>query len=407
MLALIKTPTVISVKDLYSPVPADQLPPGTKLGIRGVPIGVTRVSSVLGKDASGSNVDGQLFYRGVEFRDVVRQCMGLPMAYERVSELLLTGVMGDMARSGYSRAFPPEKAHGMALTVLEVMSGSSDIMATLAAAMTVISGFSPQISDFESNYVVGRTLISAFPVYVVKAMTGQTLYPLENESTAEYFLRAVRPQTQATPQEIAAFDLCLVALAEHGGGNNSTFTVRSAASVQSKLPTAIANGIGSLAGPLHGGANGFVTTMMNELSGMDNQAIETRLREKLGRKEKLYGFGHAVYTVSDPRAVELQQVAKNLANHLGVQADFESYLQVAQIVPQLLKAEKGKDFPANVDFWSAFIFKHLGIAPEHCPAIFAMSRVTGWVCHYLEEIHSKNPIIRPSYKLPVDTAVRN
>ena len=210
------------------------------------------------------------------------------------------------------------------------------------------------------------------------------------------------------PDKLTAhlFDMMLVLHAEHGGGNNSTFTVRAVSSSGANSYMAICSGVASLSGHLHGGANEAVEGMMENIKSQvkdwnDDDEISNYLEKILDKKAndksgKIYGIGHAVYTKSDPRAVVLEQKAEEIAKKSGMEKEFNLYRKVALLSPKIVEAKKGKVASANVDFYSGFVYRSMGIPKELFTPIFAMSRVAGWSAHRIEEI-IQGKLIRPSY----------
>jgi citrate synthase len=242
---------------------------------------------------------------------------------------------------------------------------------------------------------------------------GQSLFihnPRKDLNTAENLLHLMRPDSQYTRLEAETLDLALVLHAEHGGGNNSTFTVRVVTSSATDTYSAIAAGIGSLKGPLHGGANLKVREMMEDIKAnvkdwKDEQEVRAYLtrilrREAFDRAGLIYGMGHAVYTLSDPRAVLLQEKAADLAVEKGLETEFGLYRIVARLAPELLKQEKSssKVVAANVDFYSGFVYQMLNIPTEMYTPIFCIARTAGWAAHRIEELVSGVRIIRPAYR---------
>jgi len=234
--------------------------------------------------------------------------------------------------------------------------------------------------------------------------------PREDLSTAENILHMLRPDSKFTKLEASVLDLALVLHAEHGGGNNSTFVTHVVTSTGTDTYSAMAASLGSLKGPKHGGANIKVIQMFEDIKENindwnDNEEIANYL-DKILRKEAfdksglIYGMGHAVYSISDPRAVILKEYASKLALNKGVEDEFKLYSKIEKIAPEVIgKVRKiYKGVSANIDFYSGFVYKMLGIPPELYTPIFAISRVVGWSSHRIEEISNRGKIIRPAYK---------
>lgn len=234
--------------------------------------------------------------------------------------------------------------------------------------------------------------------------------PKDELSTAQNFLRMLRPDKQYTEEEARLLDLCMIIQAEHGGGNNSTFSCRVLSSSGTDTYSAIAAAIGSLKGPLHGGANIKVQEMFDCIRPLvtdvndDEQVkyvINSLLRREIGDKQgKVYGMGHAIYTKSDPRAIMLKKYAEDLAIKKGYGDDFKLLEAIERLTPQLFNEFKGIDKPmcANVDLYSGLVYRMLGIPPEMYTPLFAIARVSGWCAHRIEEAQTANKIIRPGYK---------
>ena len=229
-------------------------------------------------------------------------------------------------------------------------------------------------------------------------------------STAENFLHLIRDDSEFTPLEARLLDINLILHADHGGGNNSTFTTRVVTSSGTDTYSAIAAAVGSLKGPLHGGANLYVMNMMDDIkANVKDWSNEREVRDyiaKILKKEagdktgKIYGFGHAVYTLSDPRARILKKYAEELAKEKGKMEEFGLYDLMEKVVPEVFYEIKGKKkiISPNVDFYSGFVYESLGLPREVYTPIFAMSRIAGWIAHRIEELLVSKRIIRPAYK---------
>jgi citrate synthase len=241
----------------------------------------------------------------------------------------------------------------------------------------------------------------------------QSLYihnPKGEQSTAECLLHMIRPDCQFTRLEAEILDLSLILHAEHGGGNNSTFVTRVATSSGTDTYSAIAAGVGSLKGPKHGGANAKVMEMIDDLkANVPNWENEGAVRDYLikilnkeayDRSGLVYGMGHAIYTLSDPRAVLLKKKAEELAKTKDMEAEFALYDTIERITPELFAEMRGngKDLCANVDFYSGFVYKMLGIPADLYTPLFAVARIPSWCAHSMEELISGGRIIRPAYR---------
>ncbi|HMK56783.1 MAG TPA: citrate synthase [Dissulfurispiraceae bacterium] len=403
-----------------------------KLGLRnengtGVFVGITSKGQVIGyeKVARGDGtekvnpVPGKLYYCGYDVADLVhgKEKDGR-VGFEEIVYLLLTGVLPTISDL---RAFSlllakkrslPDGAKEMILS----RPRHDDQMGSLHTMVSAMHLFDRQPNSTDMNDVTRQCieLIAQFPTiiaynYLTAKMERKDpkklREPLQQLSAAENFLYML---TGEIPDRATAelFDTMLIFHAEHGGGNNSTFSTRCVSSSGANTYMALCAGIGSLSGHLHGGANEAVVAMMNDIKkkvkNWSNDEELTRYLEMLVDKEagdksgKIYGMGHAVYTVSDPRAVYLENKAGELAKLAKREEEFSLYRRISRIAPRLLKDKKGKIVCTNVDFYSGFVYRCMGIPKELFTPIFAMARVAGWSAHRIEEI-IQGRIIRPSY----------
>ena len=277
----------------------------------------------------------------------------------------------------------------------------------------------PEDLSLENLLEQSVSLIASLPTIMVNAYQvkrrvydRQSMYfhmPTPGQSTAEHILATYRADQKFTHEEAKLLDLCLLVHADHGGGNNSAFTCRVLSSSGTDTYSAISAAIGSLKGPKHGGANLKVMEQLEQIkAGVQNHSDEEEVREFLRRIIRrqegdgsglIYGMGHAVYTVSDPRAVVLRQKAESLAVEKGFEDDFRMLCLVEKLGPEVFAEEKGsKTVCANVDLYSGLIYKMLGIGPDLYTPLFAISRIPGWCAHRIEEVVFANRIIRPAYK---------
>jgi citrate synthase len=299
---------------------------------------------------------------------------------------------------------------------------SRDIMTKLATSILSFYSYDDKAEDLSPQNVLRQCieLIARFPTIVAYAYRSKKHYfdnkslvihtPDPSLSTAETVLSLCRIDKQYTPLEAQILDLAFVLHAEHGGGNNSTFAVHLVSSADTDTYAAVSTGVNSLKGFKHGGANAKVMEMMTEMKAgivrWDDEDEVAGYLEKILRGEAgdgsglIYGQGHAVYTKSDPRARLLREKAAELAAEVGLEEEFQLYRLIDRLAPEVFKKVKGsdKEICANVDFYSGFVYKMLGIPPELYPPVFAVSRVAGWCAHRLEEIVSGGRIIRPAYK---------
>jgi citrate synthase len=394
----------------------------------GVLVGLTKVGDVVGyqkKDGKLEAIDGQLIYRGIEISDLVHGFQDEKRdGFDETVFLLLFGrlpsrnELGEFSQGmAELRALPENFNRDMILT----MKGK-DIMNMLARSILALYTLDENADDTSINNILKQSisLIAKFPViavYSYHAMrhliyydTLTVRYPDKKLNTAENFLYMLKGNDY-TALEAELLDLCMVLHAEHGGGNNSTFTTRVVSSSGTDTYSAIVAAIGSLKGPLHGGANLEVMDMMDDIkANVKNWANDdeiTAYLRKILKKEaydksgKIYGFGHAVYTVSDPRAILLKDKARLLSKEKGREAELALYEAIERIGPEIyyeFKATMDKLISPNVDFYSGFIYDCLKIPKELFTPLFAISRISGWCAHRLEEMISGRRIIRPAYK---------
>jgi citrate synthase len=370
-------------------------------------------------------VAGKLYYRGIDVEEIVKGFQKEKRTgFEEVAYLLLFGVLPSASELAEFRAVLDE-VRDLPLGFTDNMilkAPSKDIMNKLARCVLV--GYSydsnPDDISFENNLRQSIELIARFPTmtafaYQAKAHyhDGQSLYlhkVQQGLSTAANFLHLIRRDSVYTKLEEEVLDLCLVLHAEHGGGNNSAFTVHVVTSSGTDIYSAIAAGVGSLKGPKHGGANIKVMEMMEDIKkNVSDWASEKEVGEylrKIMRKEAydrsglIYGIGHAVYTLSDPRAELLKAKARELSKDKGSEDEFHLYQLVEKHAPVIFKEEKDshKRVSANVDFYSGLVYRMLNIPPELFTPLFAIARISGWTSHRLEEIVSGGRIMRPAYK---------
>ena len=394
----------------------------------GVLVGLTKVGNVIGYEKVDGKlvaIDGKLIYRGININDLVHGCQAEKrFGYDETVFLLLFGRLPgkeelEKFTEGMAelRFLPENFNRDMILT----MKGR-DIMNMLARSILALYTLDEHADDtsIENILLQSISLIAKFPTiaaYSYHAMqhliyydTLTVRYPDKLLSTAENFLYMLKGN-EYTPLEAEMLDLCLVLHAEHGGGNNSTFTTRVVSSSGTDTYSAIVAAIGSLKGPLHGGANIAVVEMMadikNHVKNWSNDEELADYLRKILRKEaydksgKIYGFGHAVYTVSVPRALLLKEKARLLSREKGREDEMHLYEAIERIGPEIyyeFKATQDKLISPNVDFYSGFVYECLKIPKELFTPLFAISRISGWCAHRLEELISGRRIIRPAYK---------
>lgn len=393
----------------------------------GVLVGLTRVGSVHGYVVDENEivpVPGKQYYRGVDVQDLVHgfQSEGRP-GFEETAYLLLFGQMPSQAElEEWNAVLDSKRALPYQLLEKIIREPSRDIMNSLARS--VLAAYSddetPDAVNIPAVLRQSIDLVARFPAMAAYAYQakmhyyhGESLFvrnPVPGRSTAENFLMMLREDAAYTPLEAELLDLCLVLHAEHGGGNNSAFTTHVVTSAATDTYSAIAAAILSLKGPRHGGANLRVMHQMDEIKDAlpdwgDEGAIADYLR-KILRKEAgdgsglIYGLGHAVYTLSDPRATLLKEKARELAETKERMEEFRLYEAIERLGPQIFNEgrEKTKELCANVDFYSGFVYDMLNIPVDLYTPLFAISRVVGWSAHRLEELVNGGPIVRPAFK---------
>ena len=405
---------------------------GVKRGLRnedgsGVLVGLTNIGNVVGykrqADGTPMPVDGKLFYRGYELNDLVSPLLKDDgrFGFEEIAYLLLSGDLPDdeeltaFRELLYSR-MPLDHRSLVHIIDLE----GSNIMNILSRCVLEMYTFDENPDDISRDNLMRQSvdLIAKFPTIIAYAyncyrhsVQGKGLHirhPQEKRSLAENFLYMLK--NDYTPLDAQMLDLLLVIQAEHGGGNNSTFTVRVTSSTHTDTYSSIAAGIGSLKGRLHGGANMMVADMFKHLrkaikNWEDDEEIDTYLmrmlrREAYDKSGLIYGLGHAVYTLSDPRAVTLKEMAGRMAVEKCREREFEFLCRIEERGIQCIHEFKKSQRPvcANMDFYSGFIYEMLGIPQELYTPIFAMSRIVGWCAHRIEELNFEDRrIIRPAY----------
>ena len=394
----------------------------------GVLAGITQIGNVLGyyvQDGERFPMEGRLIYRGIDLGDLVDGFMSENrFGFEETAYLLLFGALPTREQLKlFQRALsvhqplPPMFTEDMILR-----APSADVMNKLARSVLSLYSYddAPEDRSLESELGKAIALIARLPTIAAHAYAAKRHYyddeslylhrPQEGLGVAENFLYSVRHDNQFTQEEARLLDLCLVLHAEHGGGNNSAFACRVLSSSGTDFYSAIAAAVGSLKGPRHGGANKKVMEMFGYIEyGVKDWRDEDEIRSYLGRILRreagdgsglIYGMGHAIYTLSDPRAVLLKKFAKSLAAKKGVLDEFELYEAVERLTPEVLSASgQRKVVCANVDLYSGLVYKMMGIPQELYTPLFAVARVVGWCAHRIEEVYNPgNKIIRPAYK---------
>lgn len=394
---------------------------------KGVVAGLTTVSQVTAsRMENGVRVpdEGKLYYRGIRIQDLVDGFISRDrFGFEEIVYLLLTGELPDEAQldefheimSEY-QILPEKFKSGIIMKM-----PSDNIMSMMEKCVLSLHAVDPNPDDTSIENVMRQSLelIARFPAMAVYSYQASQYFrqgesmvyhrPDPTKTIAENFLIMLRPDGQYTQLEARLLDLALVLHAEHGGGNNSAFTVHVVTSSGTDTYSAIAAALGSLKGPKHGGANLKVMEMFDDLKknvpDWKDEAVLTEYLRKLLDKEGfdrsglIYGMGHAVYSVSDPRAEILKSYAEKLSIEKGCHDEFQLYADVERIAKELITAKRKiyKGVCANIDLYSGFVYKMLGIPTDLYTPLFAIARIAGWSAHRIEELINSAKIIRPAY----------
>ena len=392
---------------------------------KGVLTGLTRISKIVSfKDENGQHTpcDGELWYRGYNINTLISKLDGF--GFEKTAYLLIFGELPDSAQlAEFNDILTECRTIPSNFTRDVIMKAPSrDIMNSMTKSILTLSSYDENLTSNDIDNCIRQCLMltAVFPMLAVYGYHAYNHYendesmyihrPKAGLSTAENFLRMLRPDTQYTELEARVLDIVLMLHMEHGGGNNSTFTTRVVTSSGSDTYSAIAAAMSSLKGPRHGGANLKVMQMMNDIRShlsdpSDKDEVRSYLRklldgEAFDRKGLIYGMGHAVYSISDPRERVLKSYVRKLAEAKGKTQDMALYSAIEEIAPQLI-AEKRRIYKGvspNVDFYSGFVYDMLGIPLELYTPLFAIARVVGWSAHRIEELVGMSKIIRPAYK---------
>lgn len=395
---------------------------------KGVLAGLTNISDVRAtKMVDGKSVPahGKLFYRGYNVEDLVKGFHDDDrFGFDEVTYLLLFDKLPNRAElKSFSELLASYRSLPTSFVRDIIMKApSKDMMNTLARSVLTLYSYDDRADDVSLPNVLRQCLqlISLCPmlsIYGYQAYShyhdGNSLYihqPSQELSMAENILHILRPDSSYTPLEAKILDIALILHMEHGGGNNSSFTTRVVTSSLSDTYSVIAAAIGSLKGPRHGGANIKVVKMFEELKAevhdwKDDEEICRYLNRLLSKDAfdhagLIYGVGHAVYSKSDPRAVIFKNFVEKLSEEKGLHDEFELYNRVEQLAPWVISGERQmyKGVSVNVDFYSGFVYKMLGLPLELYTPIFAIARMVGWGAHRLEELATNGKIIRPAYK---------
>ena len=408
---------------------------GVKRGLRnenhsGVLAGLTRVGDVVGyekqEDGSLKPIPGELYYRGINVADLVHGIQKDDrLGFEETAFLLLSGALPtkdelESFRSFMMKIMPLE--HTATMNILSLQG--KNIMNILARSVLELYIYDEDPDTVSKDNLIRQSinLIAKFPTIIAYAYNvlrhnqqGRSLHvrhPDENLSVAENFLLMMKGHGNYTELDIKILDLALILHADHGGGNNSTFSVRVTSSTETDTYSSIAAGIGSLKGPLHGGANVKVCSQQDDMKAnisdwedvdeVDNYLMKILKKEAYDKTGLIYGIGHAVYRVSDPRAGLLKEMAREMAHEKGLEKEFAFMELIEERSLKMFYKFKGPEAAQtciNVDFYSGFVYKSIGLPEEVFSPLFAMARIVGWSAHRIEELNfSSKRIIRPAYK---------
>ncbi|MCG9966461.1 citrate/2-methylcitrate synthase [Pelotomaculum terephthalicicum JT] len=395
---------------------------------KGVLVGLTEIGEVhayIIDENETIPVPGRLIYRGIDISDIVDGFLkDGRFGFEETCYLLLFGELPDeKTLAGFEqllaeyRKLPDDFVRDMILK-----APSKDMMNVLARSVLALYSFDDNADDTSINNVLKQCirLIACFPLLAVYGYQAYSHYhgnnslyihsPRPDFSTAENVLHMLRPDSKFTRLEATLLDLALVLHAEHGGGNNSSFVTHVVTSSGSDTYSAIAAALGSLKGPRHGGANIKVYQMFEDMKqnirdfgddeGIENYLVKLVNKQAFDRSGLIYGIGHAVYSISDPRTVIFKEHIARLAKEKGLEDEYNLYLKVEEKAPEIIGEYRKmyKGVSANVDFYSGFVYRMLDIPIELFTPIFAVSRIAGWSAHRIEEIVNSGKIIRPAYK---------
>ncbi|NLC77696.1 MAG: citrate/2-methylcitrate synthase [Clostridia bacterium] len=395
---------------------------------RGVLAGLTEIAEVhsyIIDEGEVVPIPGELYYRGINIADLVKGFLDEGrFGFEETTYLLL---FGDLPTESELKEFQDLLAGYRTLPksfVRDIImkAPSRDMMNTLARSVLALYSYDDQADDISIKNVLRQCLhlIACFPLLAVYGYQAHIHYhddssliihsPKPELSTAENILHMLRPDNQFTQLEATLLDLALVLQADHGGGNNSSFTTHVITSTHTDTYSTMAAALGALKGPRHGGANLKVVQMFENIKANvadwnDEEEIAAYLMKILNKEAfdgtgLIYGIGHAVYSISDPRAIILKRMCEKLAKDKGLEEEFKLYSAVEKLAPEIIGKTRKiyKGVSANVDFYSGFVYKMLGIPTELFTPIFAVARISGWSAHRIEELINGGKIIRPAYK---------
>ena len=398
----------------------------------GVLAGLTKVSKIEAfkmVDGQKKPCDGRLFYRGYNIRELIRgEVEDHRYGFEEVAYLLLFSKLPteeELEKFRESLAFSRDLPTNFTRDVI-MKAPTRDIMNSLSKCILTLASYDPKASDISIENVLRQCmmLISTMPMMAVYSYHAYNHYERDGSmyihrpdpklSTAENFLRMLRPDMAYTSVEAQVLDMALILHMEHGGGNNSTFTTHVVTSSGTDTYAAVASALSSLKGPKHGGANIKVVEMIKDLKEnvkdtTDEAQVEEYLKkllhkEAFDQKGLIYGMGHAIYSTSDPRAEVFKSFVKQLSEEKHREEDFALYSMIERLGPKVIMEERKiyKGVSANVDFYSGFVYSMLDIPEELFTPMFAIARIVGWSAHRIEELINVDKIIRPAYKSVMD-----
>ena len=394
---------------------------------KGVLTGLTEISDVNGYNLiNGRQIpaDGRLYYQGINVQDIISGLNGRRFGFEETAYLLL---FGELPKKDQLKQFEGMLGEYRQLPTnfvrdIIMKAPSRDMMNTLARSVLTLFSYDDNASDISLPNVLRQCiqLIALFPVLSVYAyqaynhyVEGKSFYihsPKQELSTAENILRMLRPNKKYTPLEARVLDIALVLHMDHGGGNNSTFTNHVVTSSGTDTYSAMAASLGSLKGPKHGGANIKVVHMFDEMKQevkdwkdedeIKNYLLKLLNKEAFDHSGLIYGMGHAVYSISDPRARIFKGFLDKLAREKGYDEEFEFYDRVEKLAVETIQEKRRiyKGVSANIDFYSGFMYRILGLPDQLFTPMFAVARMVGWSAHRLEELMNCDKIIRPAYQ---------
>ena len=392
---------------------------------KGVLAGLTNISAIHSFDEDGKQIPGILEYRAYNIKDIVDDLRKEGrFGFEEVTYLLL---FGELPTAGDLKEFQDILAHKRILPEFFVRetiltNPSSDVMNSMSRCLLALASYDEKAEDISIENVLEQSLnlIANFPLLAIYTFQAYSHYRKEESlyihypdltlSTAENILRMLRPDCQYTDTEAKVLDIALILHMEHGGGNNSTFTTHVVTSSGTDTYATIAAALSSLKGPKHGGANIKAAKMLENIKQNisdyhDEAEIEDYLykilnKEVFDHQGLIYGIGHAIYTISDPRFEVFKSYVASLVKEKGMEEEFELYEKVARLAPKVISDHRKtyKTISPNIDFYSGFVYKILGIPQELFTPLFAVARVVGWLTHRIEELINMNKIIRPAYE---------